>query len=996
MTSERTLLRRRHRRALAAGALVALVAPTALTARPAAAATVNVALCATAGTTTLPVNGTTPTTVSVPVWAYVSGSCTGVTAPTAPGGPTIVVDQGDQVTVTLGNGLNEPTALLVQGQGLRAETTGVAAGGTRSYTFTASKPGTFLYEAAPIANAQHQVAMGLYGAFVVRPVPGGSAYGTPATAYGQDAVVVLSELDPALNGAAGGPASFDMRNYKARYRLVNGRAHPASAPITATAGTTLLVRYVNAGIDSHSLTVLGLRQTIVGNAGSGLTYSRTVVADTLGAGQTLDALVRIPASAAAGTRYPLYDGALSLHNANQRSTIGGMLTTIDVAAATGAPLVSGLTATPSGFTATVTATAPATVVAAEYALDAPLGTPGSGTGATVVPAGSTATVSGSYTVTAAGTHTVSVRGRDSSGVWGPAVTTTFTITPSDTTGPATTGLATSPSPATPATTVTVSATASDAATGGAAIAAGELVLDNGAPLAMLVTPTGPATATVAVSIPAGLSLGNHSLSVRSRDAGGNWGAAVAGTLAVTAPVDGTGPVTSGVSASPNPNNGAKPFNASTPAVRVFATVTDAISNVAAAEGFIDQASPAVTTRGFVFAAADGAWSSATELVYADIPLTTIGQLTAGTHTIGVRGKDAAGNWTTALVTTQLVIDKTAPTTASIVRSSPNPVPVGTATVDFTVTFSEPVEGVTAANLTVVAGAGLTGATVQSVTGSGATRTVTVTTGSGGTLGLNLGSAAGITDLAGNALGGTVPVVGQVYTVLTPPLYFSTAGNTNPPGVGGTPDDADVYRWNGQAFSRLTDVTTMAGALPGTANVDGYDRVDDTHFYVSFTADVNVSGLGIVADEDVVYYDAGTWSMFFDGSARGLTSATDLDAISIAGGVLYFSTDTNVVPPGAGGTGDDADVYRWNGGSTYTRMIDASAVGWSTANVDGLVWVDATHVYLSYADNTTVPTLGAVQDEDVVRLDGTAWSVYFDGTARGLTSANLDVDAFDVA
>ena len=77
------------------------------------------------------------------------------------------------------------------------------------------------------------------------------------------------------------------------------------------------------------------------------------------------------------------------------------------------------------------------------------------------------------------------------------------------------------------------------------------------------------------------------------------------------------------------------------------------------------------------------------------------------------------------------------------------------------------------------------------------------------------------------------------------------------------------------------------------------------------------------------------------------------------------------------------------------MHDASALGWSTANVDGLVRVDATHIYLSYSADTTVPGLGAVQDEDVVYLNGATWTVYFDGTAKGLTAGNLDVDAFDL-
>ena len=167
--------------------------------------------------------------------------------------------------------------------------------------------------------------------------------------------------------------------------------------------------------------------------------------------------------------------------------------------------------------------------------------------------------------------------------------------------------------------------------------------------------------------------------------------------------------------------------------------------------------------------------------------------------------------------------------------------------------------------------------------------------------------------------------------------------------------------------------------------------------MSFTDNVTIVRPGpdlTVADEDVVYYSAGTWSLFFDGSARAVGN-TDLDAISIVAGTLYFSTSNTTVPSGAGGSGDDADIYRWNGNSTFTRMIDASAVGWSTANVDGFVWVDATHAYLSYSADTSVPIVGGVQDEDVVYNNGGAWSVYFDGTGKALTSADLDTDAFDI-
>ena len=55
-------------------------------------------------------------------------------------------------------------------------------------------------------------------------------------------------------------------------------------------------------------------------------------------------------------------------------------------------------------------------------------------------------------------------------------------------------------------------------------------------------------------------------------------------------------------------------------------------------------------------------------------------------------------------------------------------------------------------------------------------------------------------------------------------------------------------------------------------MDGYDRVDNTHFYVSFEANTTLPGLGTVQDEDVVYYNNGVWSVYFDGTARGLTDA----------------------------------------------------------------------------------------------------------------------------
>jgi hypothetical protein len=95
-------------------------------------------------------------------------------------------------------------------------------------------------------------------------------------------------------------------------------------------------------------------------------------------------------------------------------------------------------------------------------------------------------------------------------------------------------------------------------------------------------------------------------------------------------------------------------------------------------------------------------------------------------------------------------DFTFPTVTSIVCAGVNQ--TSPSTVDFTVTFSEPVLGVAANDFAPYTTGSLTGATVQSVSGSGAVYTVTVKMGFGvGTLRLDVPASASITDTAGNSL-----------------------------------------------------------------------------------------------------------------------------------------------------------------------------------------------------------------------------------------------------
>ena len=234
------------------------------------------------------------------------------------------------------------------------------------------------------------------------------------------------------------------------------------------------------------------------------------------------------------------------------------------------------------------------------------------------------------------------------------------------------------------------------------------------------------------------------------------------------------------------------------------------------------------------------------------------------------------------------------------------------------------------------------------------------------------------------------------------LYFSTFGNTNPPGVAGTADDADIYSWNGTAFSRSIDVTAHHQSAAGRCQRRRLRRVDATHFYLSFSGDVTIPCLASTCrsqDEDVVYYNAGTWSLYFDGSASGLTagSATDLDAISVVGGRLYFSTRQHAIP---------ARCRRHRRRRRHLPLERRQLVhpggrrlgrsDWSQRQ-RGRPRLGRRHALLPVLQHATRPcrASGTVQDEDVVYNNGGTWSVVLRRHRPGLTADNLDVDAFDV-
>ncbi|MBP1207872.1 hypothetical protein JOD97_005958 [Duganella sp. 1411] len=201
-------------------------------------------------------------------------------------------------------------------------------------------------------------------------------------------------------------------------------------------------------------------------------------------------------------------------------------------------------------------------------------------------------------------------------------------------------------------------------------------------------------------------------------------------------------------------------------------------------------------------------------------------LSAGTYKVHVLATDAAGN-NGAHDFTITVVD--APGVTSIVRAAaaPGTVAASATSVSYTVTFSQSVTGVDASDFTLTA-SGTAAGTIQSVSGSGDTYTVTVNGISGdGTLRLDLNASA-----TGIQNGSAVAIVGghtsgQVYTLdhttpAAPSAPAMTAGSDS--GISAsdaiTSDTTPTLTGTAEANATVKLYDTGGVTLLGTTTADG--------------------------------------------------------------------------------------------------------------------------------------------------------------------------------
>jgi manganese oxidase len=241
--------------------------------------------------------------VQIYMWGYGAPQAAGGTGLMQISGPTLKVQQGEQVSVSFTNNLPTPTSILFPGQANVSATcnsapcsagvlaTEVGPGGAVTYSFTAAQPGTYLYQSGTQPGLQAE--MGLVGALVVYPSGAGVptsgatrwAYGHAGTGYERETLFVVSDVDndihaavdaqvsvfkaaPGYTPAASAVFTADMAHRFPKYWFLNGRTSPdvfaknysgelPHQPYNTLPrlhpGERILLRMVGAGTDLHPM-----------------------------------------------------------------------------------------------------------------------------------------------------------------------------------------------------------------------------------------------------------------------------------------------------------------------------------------------------------------------------------------------------------------------------------------------------------------------------------------------------------------------------------------------------------------------------------------------------------------------------------------------------------------------------------------------------------------------------------------------------------------------
>lgn len=322
-------------------------------------------------------------------------------------------------------------------------------------------------------------------------------------------------------------------------------------------------------------------------------------------------------------------------------------------------------------------------------------------------------------------------------------------------------------------------------------------------------------------------------------------------------------------------------------------------------------------------------------------------------------QDTAGNQVNTTPTTNdfYTVDTVLPTVESIVRATDKV--TNADSVEFTVTFSESVRGITAADFAISQTGGINAVVTNTVAVSASEYIVTVSTGSGGTIALLFDAdgdpTGGVRDIAGNA---TISdfIAGESYEVYSS-LASLDAGHVVFSDIGSATNDDLTVVMNGD-YLRITN--TNAGLQAGI----GFTQINAN------TVDIKLSDIvgsqltfntGDGTDTLVIDYTAGyfTNNIVFNGGAPATNPG---DTLNIVGGT-FTSATYNMTGTGAG------------------NIAFAGSSGGSTVTFTGLEPVTVTSVLETVAINVDSTHTGTGTNT-VEILDGGAGQTTVTASAPG--------------
>ncbi|UCE00845.1 MAG: SMP-30/gluconolactonase/LRE family protein [Chloroflexota bacterium] len=233
------------------------------------------------------------------------------------------------------------------------------------------------------------------------------------------------------------------------------------------------------------------------------------------------------------------------------------------------------------------------------------------------------------------------------------------------------------------------------------------------------------------------------------------------------------------------------------------------------------------------------------------------------------------------------------------------------------------------------------------------------------------------------------------------MYEVTAPSSEPPTATPTPVVTD------------TPTTTPSPSPTPTTTPTPTPGSQDQPILVSFSNSGNytIGGVAGVKDEDILYFNGTSWSMYFDGSDVGI-GGVDLDAFHLLDADTLLLSVDKALSLGALGNIDDFDILQFDAtslGSTtagsFSLYFDGSDVGLDSSgeDIDALGLLPDGRLIISTNGNPVLPGVSG-KDEDLIVFQPTSlgsntsgnWAMFFDGSDVGLsTSSSEDVEGTSI-